>query len=65
MSTITTDEKEKRFFLIDSESLRDVLGGIVEEAIEKHFKKPKEEKMLTIGQGGRSRTRHLRTHHLS
>lgn len=50
MSTITTDEKEKRFFLIDSESLRDVLGGIVEEAIEKHFKKPKEEKMLTIGQ---------------
>lgn len=36
--------------LVDTESLREVLTAIVDEAIKRHFEKPAEERMLTINQ---------------
>ncbi len=38
------------FVLMDVNLLKPLLTEIVEGAIEKHFEKPKEEKMLSIGQ---------------
>lgn len=47
-----TEGSAKPLLVIDQECLYDTLARIVESAIEKHFEKPKMEKMLTIRQVG-------------